>query len=458
MAPGTTETAASLRDYLQKQQRPDIKLYTPSDDQYEAVRECFVIRPARPFAIARPQNAEDVQTLVKFCIENVVDMTVRGGGHDPAGRTQVHGALVIDMRDINYVRVDEDRTTARVGGGVLVGKVMKELGVYELVTPCGMISTVGYTGWATLGGYGPLSSLYGIGVDQIVHAKLVNAQGEIVDADGELLRGIRGGGGIFGPIVELTIKVYLLKEILLSTIVYEPGNIEAAWLAYIEGYERLLKEGMPRTFQLQPMVVELPSLGKVLIILATWADPDHEEGRRLIDIIAGLNKCAVNLPEAVSLHKFTADNDKLSNYPSHGRVYTTSIKRWTPKTAQVLAKYGSQLPGGGTSLTVHGLRGPKPNEESVWGSRVDHHVIELISVTADPSYERKAAAWALAFQKELLETDPENVLESSYISLLGDEDTNLKKIYGGHYDTLLDLKRKYDPQNVFKYAIPKLPV
>ncbi|KAK6079409.1 d-lactate dehydrogenase [Seiridium cupressi] len=419
MAPGTTETAASLRDYLQKQQRPDIKLYTPSDDQYEAVRECFVIRPARPFAIARPQNAEDVQTLVKFCIENDVDVTVRGGGHDPAGRTQVHGALVIDMRDINYVRVDEDRTTARVGGGVLVGQLMKELGEYELVTPCGMISTVGYTGWATLGGYGPLSSLYGIGVDQIVHAKLVNAQGEIVDADGELLKGIRGAGGIFGPIVELTIKVYLLKE---------------------------------------PMVVELPSLGKVLIILATWADPDHEEGRRLIDIVAGLNKCAVNLPEAVSLHKFTADNDKLSNYPSHGRVYTTSIKRWTPKTAQVLAKHGSQLPGGGTSLTVHGLRGPKPSEESVWGSRVDHHVIELISVTADPSYEKKAAAWALAFQKELLETDPENILESSYISLLGDEDTNLKKIYGGHYGTLLGLKRKYDPQNVFKYAIPKLPV
>jgi FAD/FMN-containing dehydrogenase len=72
---------------------------------------------------------------------------------------------------------------------------------------------VGYTGWATLGGYGPFSSLYGLGTDQIVGAKLVDAQGEIVDAKDDLLKGIRGGGGIFGVIVELTIKVYPLKEV-----------------------------------------------------------------------------------------------------------------------------------------------------------------------------------------------------------------------------------------------------
>jgi FAD/FMN-containing dehydrogenase len=70
-------------------------------------------------------------------------------------------------------------------------------------------------GWSTLGGYGPFSTLHGLGVDQIVAAKLVNPKGEIVDANAELLTGIRGGGGNFGAIVELTIKVYPLKEVKL---------------------------------------------------------------------------------------------------------------------------------------------------------------------------------------------------------------------------------------------------
>lgn len=79
------------------------------------------------------------------------------------------------------------------------------------------MASVGYVGWATLGGYGPFSSSHGLGADQIVGAKVVDAKGELVEADEELLKGIRGGGGIFGIIVELTIKVYPLKEVSLPS-------------------------------------------------------------------------------------------------------------------------------------------------------------------------------------------------------------------------------------------------
>jgi FAD/FMN-containing dehydrogenase len=77
----------------------------------------------------------------------------------------------------------------------------------------GTVASVGYVGWATLGGYGPFSSSHGLGVDQILSAKLVNAKGELVEASEELLQAIRGAGGSFGVIVELTIKVYPLKEV-----------------------------------------------------------------------------------------------------------------------------------------------------------------------------------------------------------------------------------------------------
>lgn len=85
----------------------------------------------------------------------------------------------------------------------------------------GTVASVGYTGWATLGGYGPLTSHYGLGVDQIIGAKIVNARGEVQDANEELLVGIRGGGGSLGVIVELTIKIYPINKVRFAPI--EPG-------------------------------------------------------------------------------------------------------------------------------------------------------------------------------------------------------------------------------------------
>lgn len=240
---------------------------------------------------------------------------------------------------------------------------------------------------------------------------------------------------------------------------YESSDLEATVLSYTKGYEQLVATGqLPPALSLQPMVADLPGLGKALALLAVWGAADHDEGRRWFEKVGGLGNCIMNSPEPKSVHKFVMDNESVVNWPSYGRTYTTSVKRYTPQTAKVLAKYGGLVPGGGTAISVHTLRSPKPSEESVFGSRVDHLMIEIIAVSPDQMYEEKAAAWALAMQKELKETDPENILEASYISLLGDEDTDLKKVYGRHYDVLLDLKRKYDPRNVFKYAVPKLPV
>lgn len=81
----------------------------------------------------------------------------------------------------------------------------------------GTIASVGYVGWSTLGGYGPLTSHYGLGVDQIIGAKIVNASGEVQTADEEILIGIRGGGGSLGIITELTIKVYPVPKVGFKT-------------------------------------------------------------------------------------------------------------------------------------------------------------------------------------------------------------------------------------------------
>ncbi|KAI0891921.1 FAD-binding domain-containing protein [Annulohypoxylon nitens] len=459
MARNSAETLTILQEYLAKSQ-PNIKLITPSNPDFETVRACYVKREDNaPLAVARPRTGADVQTLVKFCVENDVDFVVRSGGHDCAGRSQVRGALSIDMRDINYVRVSGDEKTAAVGGGIIFRDLAKELDARGLITPVGTVASVGYVGWATLGGYGPFSSSHGLGVDQIVGAKVVDAKGELIDASDELLKGIRGGGGIFGIITELTVKLYPLKELLVSLIVFDSSDMKTTWTKYTEGYEKLAAErSVPRALQLQLLGIELPNLGKVFAVGASWAATDHDEGKKWIDKIAALGPCLMNNPEPRSVSAYCAFNEALLTWGSYGRAYTLNVKKYTPKLAETLAKYTSSIPGGGIAISLHMLRAPAPNENSVFGARVEHHMLELIATTPVKELEVKGAEWAVELLGEIRKDDSENVLESSYLSLLDNDESDYGKIYGAHYGTLVALKKKYDPNNVFKHAIPQLPI
>jgi len=197
-----------LKDY------PHITFITPSSPNYTSIRAVFSLdSTATPLAIVRPQSSSDVALLIKYVKSNGIKFVVRTGGHNIFGLSIVEGALTIDMRDINYVDIDKQGSTARIGGGVLEGELAEQLEKEGLATPTGNVASIGHVGWATYGGYGMFRSNFGLGVDQIVAAKLVDAKGEIIDADESLLKGIHGAGGIFGVIVELTIKVYPLKTV-----------------------------------------------------------------------------------------------------------------------------------------------------------------------------------------------------------------------------------------------------
>lgn len=186
--------------------------------------------PAKPLGIARPKSAEEVSTIVKTARRHGIKVTVRGGGHDVATRCFADKCLAIDVREIKSIEISADETTATIGGGILIEDVIKVLNDRKLVTPFGYMPGVGYAGWAMMGGYGWLAPSLGLGVDQILRARVVTAQGDIIEADAELLKGIRGAGGNFGVIVELGIKIYPLKKVSVPSrslqIIVESDGIQ----------------------------------------------------------------------------------------------------------------------------------------------------------------------------------------------------------------------------------------
>lgn len=193
---------------------PRIKYARPTWPDFGGWRAGFVVdEDTIPAVIVRPRFAEDVAALVSVLATNNVPFSVRVGGHDMFGRSQIHDAVTIDLREIAYVDIDHTGHTARLGGGILVADLIKELEKDNLVTPHGVIPGVGYVGWATHGGYGLLSTQYGLGVDQILDAQVVDCEGRIRHADKDMLKAIRGAGGLLGIIVEVTIKVYPLGQV-----------------------------------------------------------------------------------------------------------------------------------------------------------------------------------------------------------------------------------------------------
>ena len=195
----------------------DIPWIDTASLEYKSKRKIYQLdNVATPHAIACPQNSEDVAALVRHSIEANIPITVRAGGHDLFGRSIVESALCIDMRAIDFVEIAQDKKSARIGGGIRFEKLAEDLSKEGLVCPFGTVPSVGYVGWASLGGYGALSGQYGLGLDQIIGAEVVDANAEIIQADEEMLKGIRGAGGNFGIVVGLWIRVYELKTVRLN--------------------------------------------------------------------------------------------------------------------------------------------------------------------------------------------------------------------------------------------------
>jgi hypothetical protein len=452
-------TATSLFSELKAHLKgTQAKTYATDAPDYKKIEQCFVEKYVQTLGVVRPQNRDEVASVLRFCLERNVEFTIRGGGHDCASRTLVDGALVIDMRDINHVVIAEDKKSAKVGGGILSGDLAKALGKDGLGTPTGTIASVGYTGWATLGGYGPLSSHYGLGVDQIIGVKIVNAHGEIQDANEELLVGIRGGGGSLGIIVELSIKVYPIGNILSSTIVYDSTDLSAALASYNQHYEKLLEsEQLPVYLQLQPMIAQMPGQPVSLMVIATWHGEDKDEGRSWIKNVAGAANCVMEITQEITLAEMLENNEKLVTWPSYGRVYTLNVERMTENAVKIVGRHCVNAPGGSLIFSYHTLRSAQePEQKSVFGTRARHHMFEIYAILADKSIAEERVRWAAKIKADLQADDADNILEGSYISLGSHEDVDVRKIYGKHYDTLAALKRKYDPENVFKHSVPRL--
>ncbi|KAH7161847.1 hypothetical protein EDB81DRAFT_683928 [Dactylonectria macrodidyma] len=423
----------------------------------------------KPGIIAVPESHYHVEAVVAACVEHKAQIVVRGGGHDIFGRSTVADGVTIDLRRLNSVTVSDSHDAAHVGGGATANQVLEALASQGLQVPVGSCGTVGYAGWCLVGGFGPYVHSYGLGADQIVGAKVVNAEGKLVDADAKMLKGLRGGGANLGVVVELTVKAYPLQDVQAGMLMYESTNLSKSVTTFFTNYQKLFDGGkkIPSQLYAMPFIFAVPAVGITLCCCIVWNGTATNESRAWIDDVGKLAPLMPGLPEPqVAIAKMRAldfSQHLTAMLPPQilgGRPQSASLTHLSPSVISSLANVAATMPKSSNGgINMHIIRADCPSclddvPDSVCPYREPHIMLELLGVGPDEETGKEAAQWSMAARNELMGL--EEATKKTYIAVTSPECSDWEGVFGEKLGELKELKKEYDPNGVFKNAIPRL--
>jgi FAD/FMN-containing dehydrogenase len=432
------------------------RLLQPGDAAYDAARRIWNPAAERhPGAIARCLTVDEIRTVVLTAQEYDVPLSVRAGGHDWAGRALREGGLVLDLTAMRRVKVDPETRTAIVDGAVTAGELLVEAGRHDLVTPTSVVRSVGLTGLAAAGGYGPLNGRYGLTLDNLLSANILLADGRHVtaspDHDAELYWAIRGGGANFGVVTRLCFRLHRLPAVLAGMIMFPLA--EAAQV--LRGYRELIEDA-PRELTVMGGFLPGPAGEPVVFLAPFWSGANLPEGERRINRLRRFGTPLVfefaPMPYEQSLAMFDAGLIDGNHY----YLRTHWLSNVGEPAAEALTAAATGVVSPFSALAMHHFHGAAtevPRTGTAFGFRDGHLLAEIISawLPAEPAAPHRD--WADRTWSSLAPV----ALPGGYPNLLApDEHDRVRESYGPNYERLLRAKRRYDPDNVFASAVPTL--
>jgi FAD/FMN-containing dehydrogenase len=211
------------------------EIVTPGDGDYDEARRLWnAMHDRRPAVIVRPSTPAEVASAIRFAREHDLPLAVRAGGHSPAGHSGCDGGLVVDLSRMRGVTVDPVRRTARANGGALLGELDVAAQAHGLVCPIGVIGHTGVAGLTLGGGVGRLQRQFGLTIDNVRAVELVTADGRPVRAseseEPELFWGMRGAGWNFGVVTAFEFGLHPFGPDLHRGLrVYRAADAHAVW-------------------------------------------------------------------------------------------------------------------------------------------------------------------------------------------------------------------------------------
>ena len=434
------------------------ELIAPGDARYDEARKVYNgMINKRPRLIARCADVADVITAVNFGRDNGLAVAIRGGGHNAAGSGVCDDGLVIDLSPIRYVHVDPQKKTIRAGGGALWGDVDHAGHPFGLAVPAGFISTTGVGGLTLGGGIGHLTRNYGLTIDNILSADMVLANGKFVVAsakeNSDLFWAIRGGGGNFGVVTSFLFKAQPVHTQYAGPMLYELSET----VDVMKWYRTFITKA-PR---------ELNGFFAFLIVPPGPPFPEHLHNKKMCGIVwaySGPLKKGPGVFKPIRAFKTPAldlvgplPNPVLNSmfdplYPAGLQWYWKAdfVRELSDEAVALHAEHGAKLPTLLSTMHMYpidGAAGRVKSDATAWAYRDAKWSSVIVGVDPDPAKKDLITNWARDYWTAL---HPHSA-GGAYVNFMMDEgEERVKATYGKNFAKLQKVKKKYDPQNIFR--------
>lgn len=419
------------------------------DPGYEAARRIFNgMIDRRPALIVRPVDAADVATSLAYSTEHGLPVAIRGGGHNVAGNALIEGGLVIDNSQLRKVSVDPNAQTANVEPGATWSDFDRATQAFGLATTGGLISSTGVAGFTLGGGIGWLLRRHGLACDNLIEADVVTAEGKMlraaIDGDRDLLWALRGGGGNFGVVTRFRFQLHRLRDVTGGLLGY-PRTRAIEVLRTWRDFVRDAPEDLTTIAALMTTPEGHPAVGIALCHAGSPA--------RAADDLKALRSLGPPVADHVGTMPYATLQASLDPTAPYGvRNYWKSdfIAELTDDAIEVLVRGANRMTSPLSMVHIHQLGGAmsrEPHGGSAFAHRGSAFVYNLIGTWTEPREDSIHINWARAFFDELRPYSE----GAAYLNFLGDDgDERTAAAYGSSLLRLSELKRRYDPDNVFQ--------
>jgi FAD/FMN-containing dehydrogenase len=429
------------------------RVLRPADADYDAARRVHNgLVDRTPALIIRCRSAEDAAAGVRFARAAGLDISVRGGGHNVAGRAVADDAVMIDLAEMKGAHVDPEARTVRAEGGLTWAELNAATGEHGLAVTGGAVSATGIAGLTLGGGLGWLMAKYGLAADNLLAVELVDAAGEVREvteaSDPDLFWALRGGGGNFGIATAFTYRLHPL-EMITGGLIAHP--IEAAG-DLLRFYRDAVANCSDDLTVFAALVHAPDGSGLKLAALVVFHTGDPEQAERDLE---PFKTWGSPLMVEVGRMPYAVMNTILDGGHPRGSLnyWLSSFTRGIPDGLidAMVERYAS-VPSQLTVLLLEHFHGAV-TRVGVTDTAVPHRAegwnLLIPAVWLDPAATEENIAWA----RETHAAFGPHLDEGRWLNYLGDDQLGdaVQAAYGPNYARLLDLKRRYDPENVFHH-------
>jgi FAD/FMN-containing dehydrogenase len=415
----------------------------------------------RPALVIRATTTDDVLEAVRFCVENDLEMSIKGGGHNIAGLGLSDGGVTLDLSLMRDVGVDVEGRTVSVGPGCLLGDVDRETQTHGLATTLGFVSETGVAGLTLGGGFGYLTRQFGWTVDDLLAVEMVTAGGSMLRAsrteNEDLFWALRGGGGNFGLVIEFVFRLHEIgPEVTAGLIAWSADEA-----AGVTDLFRRVTQSAPRQLTMAMLMRNAPA--------APWL-PEEHHGRPMVGFVvnhtgtpeeaeadlAEVRSFGTPWADVIQVKEYAAQQSMLDATQPKGMNYYWKSEFVSELGDEVLATYRAQVEGleaPANQIVLFHIEGDlneHPEDDGAVGNRDAAYacVIQAMSPVGDIDASERNRDWVRSAWRAMKPFST----GGNYINFQTEDEGEERagEAYRGNMDRLRRVKAEYDPENIFR--------